>query len=58
MVEVVATETFAEWYETLGDSDAEAVNGYVDLLEAQGVTLDHPYSSSIAGASTPIAAPP
>ena len=49
MVEVVATDTFAEWYEDLDEGDADAVTRVVGLLESLGVTLGAPYSSQIKG---------
>jgi hypothetical protein len=49
MSEVVATDVFTDWYRRLDDQDTEAVIRVVDLLEARGVALGHPYSSSIQG---------
>lgn len=45
--EVIVLEEFVSWYRELDDSDANAVNRYVDLLSAKGVALGHPYSSAI-----------
>jgi len=49
MVEVVVTDEFTQWYGCLNDSDSDAVNRVVGLLEQRGVTLPHPYSSAIKG---------
>lgn len=51
MTEVVACDEFTAWYTALEEADFLAVNRYVELLEAQGVTLDHPYSSKIVGSA-------
>jgi hypothetical protein len=48
-VEVIGTEEFEEWYFGLDDSDTDAVDRYVGLLEARGVTLGFPYCSEIKG---------
>ena len=47
MVEVVVTDEFKDWYASLGDQDAEAVEFVIGLLERQGVTLGYPYSSQL-----------
>ncbi len=49
MVEVVATDEFAEWFEDLDEADTKAVVRVVDLLAARGVSLGFPYSSEIKG---------
>jgi hypothetical protein len=49
MVEVIATDEFRDWYWGLDDGDMHAVYRAVGLLEADGVTLGHPYSSEIKG---------
>lgn len=49
MIEVVVTPEFEAWYEALNEADSDAVHRVVDLLEARGVTLEHPYSSAIRG---------
>jgi len=49
MVEVVATDEFAEWFEDLDEADTKAVVQVVDLLAARGVSLGFPYSSEIKG---------
>ena len=51
MTEVVALTEFTAWYESLTDSDTEAVNRLVDLLEQHGVALGYPHSSDIKGSS-------
>jgi hypothetical protein len=51
MVEVVGTDEFAGWFQSLADSDADAVARVVDMLEMQGVSLPFPYSSAIKGSS-------
>jgi len=47
VIQVEVTDIFQSWYAGLSDDDAQAVNRYVGLLESQGVTLDHPYSSKL-----------
>jgi hypothetical protein len=47
MVEVIATDEFAEWYRCLDLIDAEAVNRSVHRLEQKGVGLGFPHSSAI-----------
>jgi len=54
MVEVVATDEFADWYQDLSQSDAMAVARNVGLLEARGTTLGHPRSSAIKGSRYPL----
>jgi hypothetical protein len=49
MIEVIATDEFAEWYEELDEADTKAVVRVVGLLEARGVSLGFPYSSEIKG---------
>lgn len=49
MVEVIALSEFVDWYEGLSDDDSDAVQFVVDLLEAKGIALGHPYSSQIKG---------
>jgi hypothetical protein len=44
MVEVVATDEFAAWYQGLDEPDTEAVNRSVRRLEHKGVTLGYPHS--------------
>lgn len=51
MVEVVATDEFADWYNDLDDPVSEDVDVAVGLLEELGVTLGFPRSSAIEGAS-------
>src|SRR5690349_17006874 len=51
MVEVIATEVFAEWYGDLNEQDTDAVFRVVGLLEARGVALGFPHSSAIEGSS-------
>lgn len=49
MVDVIGTEEFADWFESLGASEARAVARKVDLLEFMGVALGYPHSSSLKG---------
>lgn len=49
MVEVVVTDEFREWYETLWLEEQESVFRVVTLLEGRGVSLGFPYSSAIEG---------
>jgi len=47
MVDVEALDEFAEWYQSLGDNDREAVTVAIDVLAVRGVTLGYPQSSAI-----------
>jgi hypothetical protein len=47
VAEVIALDEFTEWYHDLSEGDSAAVYRVVNLLEARGVTLDHPYCSAI-----------
>lgn len=49
VVEVVATDEFRSWYQSLDESDQDAVTVTIDLLEIRGVTLGFPHSSAIQG---------
>lgn len=49
MVEVLVTDEFVGWFETLDDADGRAVKRCVDLLEQRGVALGHPHASAING---------
>jgi hypothetical protein len=49
VIEVIATDEFAGWYEELDEADTKAVVRVVGLLEARGVSLGFPYSSEIKG---------
>ena len=46
--DVEFTDEFEAWWNGLTPEEQESVAFYVGLLEAQGVTLGHPYSSKIA----------
>lgn len=50
MVEVIATDEFADWYRDLDDAGAEDVGVVVGLLEQLGPALGYPRSSAINGA--------
>lgn len=50
MVEVVGTSEFEAWFDSLDDSDIDAVARVVDMLEMYGAALPFPYSSAIQGA--------
>ena len=54
MVEVVATDEFADWFQELTQADAKAVARNVGLLEAKGTTLGHPHSSAIKRSKYPL----
>jgi hypothetical protein len=47
--EVIATDQFTDWYRSLDDRDADAVEFSLGLLEQFGVTLGAPHSSKILG---------
>jgi hypothetical protein len=49
MWSVEGTREFEEWFTGLDDDEAERVAFVVDLLVAQGPTLDHPYTSKVSG---------
>ena len=51
MIEVIVTGEFADWYGDLEDGISDDVEVAVGLLEAKGVALGYPQSSSIKGAS-------
>ena len=48
---VVVTDEFVTWYEGLSEAEQDRVAFTIGLLEERGVTLPHPYSSAIKGAS-------
>ena len=54
MVEVIATDEFAEWYADLNEGDAEAVTRGAERLEQVGAQLGFPHSSAINGTRYPI----
>jgi hypothetical protein len=54
MVEVVHTDEFGEWFLGLDKDDQEAVVHVVGLLEARGIRLEYPYSSSLKGTKHPL----
>ncbi len=49
MIEIFATDEFAEWYAGLSVAMAAPVYQKVELLRELGVTLDYPHSSAISG---------
>jgi hypothetical protein len=49
MVEVIATDEFADWYKELKAADADAVTFSVEILREKGIALGSPHSSSIEG---------
>jgi hypothetical protein len=49
--EVIVTDEFKAWYEDLSEAEQDRVAFSIGLLEERGVTLPHPHSSSIKGAS-------
>lgn len=50
-MDVLVTDSFVEWYESVTEAEAEAVNEVVAMLELMGVTLPFPHSSAVKGAS-------
>jgi hypothetical protein len=48
-VEVIGCDEFVEWFDSLDDSDTDAVARVVDMLEMHGPALPFPYSSAIKG---------
>jgi hypothetical protein len=51
--EVEYTNEFEEWWRGLDAGEQKSVAHEVELLEAMGPTLDHPYSSCIEGSRHP-----
>lgn len=49
MAEVLTTDEFRDWYQSLDDSSSDDVA--VELLEQRGVTLGFPWSSAIQGSA-------
>lgn len=49
MAEVIGSDEFDEWFQSLDESETDAVAKVVDMLEMQGPTLPFPYSSAIKG---------
>ncbi|MCP9493382.1 MAG: type II toxin-antitoxin system RelE/ParE family toxin [Pyrinomonadaceae bacterium MAG19_C2-C3] len=47
--EVEYTDEFENWWRLLSEGEQDSINDYVSLLEVNGVTLGHPYSSSVHG---------
>jgi hypothetical protein len=47
--EVIVTDQFRDWYRSLDDKDADAVEFSIGLLEQFGVALGAPHSSKIVG---------
>ena len=45
------TDEFVAWYDNLSEAEQDRVAFTVGLLEERGVTLPHPYASSIKGAT-------
>jgi hypothetical protein len=50
-VTVIVTDLFADWYGSITDAEAEAVNVVVRALEVMGTSLGYPVSSAIKGSS-------
>ena len=49
MTEIIVTDDFTAWYDSLDEQDGDAVYRVVDLLERLGPHLGFPQSSAIAG---------
>jgi hypothetical protein len=49
--EVIFTDEFGAWFDGLSEAEQDRVYRSVGLLEAYGVTLPFPHSSSVEGAS-------
>lgn len=47
--EVEYTDEFGEWWNSLSGAEQEDIAAVVELLEAKGPQLPHPYSSGING---------
>ena len=50
-MEVIVTDEFVEWYDSIDDQARDSVVGGVTKLEIKGVTLGFPHSSTIEGSS-------
>jgi hypothetical protein len=51
MSEVIGTDEFVEWFNSLAEHHQDDTAVVIDLLEVQGVVLGFPYSSDIKGSS-------
>ena len=51
MIEVVVTDEWVAWWDSLTEDEQVAVGRPIYLLEVHGVALGDPYSSSIKGSS-------
>lgn len=51
--EVEYTEEFGDWWDSLSEAEQEDVAAVVEMLEAKGPQLPHPYSSGIKGSKHP-----
>jgi hypothetical protein len=49
--EVMMTDEFEDWYKSLSEAEQDKVATSVKQLEERGVTLGHPATSAINGAS-------
>jgi hypothetical protein len=47
--EIIVTDQFVDWYDSLDERDSDAVEFSVGLLEQFGVTLGAPHSSKVRG---------
>jgi hypothetical protein len=50
-IEIVVTDEFKAWFESLNESQQEAVVRVVGLLEERGPVLEFPFSSGINGSA-------
>jgi hypothetical protein len=46
-IEIVVTDEYVQWWESLDEDEQISVRSVVDLLENLGVTLEFPYSTAI-----------
>jgi hypothetical protein len=51
LIEIIATDDFAQWYRDLDDAGSEDVDVAIGVLESRGVSLGAPRSSEIKGTS-------
>jgi hypothetical protein len=51
--DIIVTDEFKGWYESLNELEQEAIIRVVGLLEARGANLEFPFSSGIKGSSYP-----
>lgn len=54
MVEVITTDEFRDWFESLSDEHAKATAQVIEMLEVEGTELGFPRSSALKGSRYPL----